>query len=140
MSKYKQKLEQIEELKKEFSDNEKHEKKGRIYHRFTIQKIEYNKKYGKPYIQVMFDKNSDAYAVLNVLYPMSDEEKESRKSKRQIEIQKRKEQAQPHKEKIKEAKKVLRQKIKDRDFKACEEITENIEELEKKYKFVLRGK
>jgi len=137
---YEEKMKQIEELKKEFEDNEEHIKSGKRYHRFTIQQIKIPKKLGKPFIQVMFDDENNAYAVVNMLYPMTPEEKEAKREARRKKLEARKKQAQPIKEKIKEAKELIKSKMKDRDFAACEQIADQIEELEKEYKEIVTGK
>ena len=78
--KHEEKMKEIEKLKKQFSDNERYENKGKIYHRFVIGKIEVPNELKGKYITIKYDENNVPYAVVSIYEGVSKEERERRKA------------------------------------------------------------
>ena len=123
----------IEKLKGIYKDNEKFEKKGKNYHRFVMQKIDIPKDIGKPFLNIMYDKNNDAYVVLNVLEGMTKEEKEKRAKEVAARREKRRKETTEFKNRIKQKKQEFRVAKRKNNFSVCEELLKQITELESEY-------
>lgn len=113
-----------------YKDNQEFEAKGKTYHRYVVQKIDFPKEFGKKYLSVIWDDNNDPYVVLTQYIGVSEEEKERRKDARKVANLVK----QKLKDKIKATKKELRPLMKEFKFKECQDMKIKLDSLVQEYK------
>jgi len=122
--------EEIEKFKKMFKNNyDTVTKKGVIYHRFLIQKIDVPEEIKGKFLQILYDENKDPHVVLSIHGGLSDKEKERRE-----ETKKAKKEAKNNLlTAIKDNERLIREHSKKMNFDLCQDLKKEHDILDKEY-------
>jgi len=125
---------EIEKLKQKFSDNEKFVKKGMIYHRFVIHKIDVPKELQGRFVGIMKDDKGIPHAVVTITEGISEEERERRKTETTARRAERAKIRDKFKKDIKRHKELIKNYIKAKDFIRCQDEQNALNETLEAYK------